>query len=312
MRRPVPILVFAALALGGAAAAPAAAAPVGFAVSTPADPATASPGAVAESWLRVSNTLERPVALAVRAATVVPRDDGRMEVVDQPDPFWSGALEHPTRVDVPARGNLEVPVRVRVPADALPDVYLVGFVVEPPAATSPDQVAVRSQIATYLSVEVPGPRERRLAIAWHHVPRFVVGRTLPGRFRVENRGEATATLRGQVRVDRALGKRTNLAVVQATGDRPQLLPRGVARTVSYTWRAGGLLAFARPSVEVAYPRGAARMDTLTAPGPTVVVVPTETLAGAGALLLAGGALAARRLRRRRSSRAAEAGSVERA
>ena len=297
MRRLIPIFAATLVALG-AAGAPAGAAPVSFAVSTPADPAPAAPGGLAESWLRLSNSSEHPLTLEVRAATVVPRDDGRMEVVDRPDPFWSGALEHPTRVDVPARGNLEVPVRVAVPADALPDVYLAGFVVEPPAATAPGQVAVRSQIATYLAVEVPGLRERRLAIAWHDVPRVVVGRTLPGRFRVENRGEATATLRGQVRVDGALGEHRNLTVVQATGERPQLLPRGVARTVSYTWRTGGLLAFVRPSVEVAYPRGAARMDTLTAPGPTVVVVPSETLAGAGALSLGAGVLATRRLRRR--------------
>ena len=272
-KRAAPLAAAALVALGTAANARAA--PVGFGVSAPADPVTATPGKPLETWLGVWNNLERPAVLTIRLVTLRADDEGRLRVLDRPDPLWAKRVEVQERVELPPNGSKQVPVRLRVPERALPDLYLVGFLVEPPAAVRPGEVTVRSQIATFLLVDIPGPRNRSLEILWHDVPRFSIGGRLSGRYRIQGKGDAAVLFRAQAWIDRRDG--TNLGIVRSTGDRRVLLPPRTYRTLSYEWPADGWWLLARPRIEISYSRGAAGMATIVESGPLALVLPWKTI-----------------------------------
>src|SRR5205814_8904681 len=78
-------------------------------------------------------------------------------------------------------------------------------------------------------------------------------------------------IRGQVRINSSIGGR-NLAVIQATGDQPALLPSHTARTVKYHWDAPGLFFLGRAHLEIAYPTGTPRMATIERNGPLMLIV----------------------------------------
>jgi hypothetical protein len=188
-----------------------------------------------------------------------------------------------------------------MPADAKPNLYLIGFLVEPAVHGPTGAVVVRNRIVSYITLDVPGPRHVDVRLAWHHVPRFAVGHALTGEFRVTSPAGSNVRFRGQVRVDSAL-RHHNLGVVPATGTEPLLLAGGAGRTVSYHWKVSGFGLLARPEVEVSYPQGTATMGTVTATGPVVLVVTPGALVATGVLLVAGALGLAWRRRSRRPAR----------
>jgi hypothetical protein len=250
--------------------------PVSFGVSAPADVQPARPGELVKTWLGLSNQLDQPMTLQVRMVTMRPADDGKFDVVDSPDPMWAPQVKGPGTVDLPPKGSVRAPVEVQMPEGLAPDIYLIGFVVEPQnKSTEPGAIIVRSQISSFITLEVPGKRHREISVPWHRMPRFQIGRRVHASFRVVNAGLGTALFRGQVRENTFTGR--NVAVVQATGEQPMLIPSHTARTVSYTWEASGLLHIGSAHLEVSYPTGSSTMGTVERDGPLMIIIPPETL-----------------------------------
>lgn len=247
-----------------------------FGVSAPSQSISLKPGESTDTWVGISNQTDKPLTLVIRSATLVPRDDGKFETIDQPDPSWAKNLQFEPQHELAAGTGLHVPVHISMPANAVPDVYIIGFLVEPAFNPTPGAVNVRNQISTFITAEVPGKRHPGVKLLWSHLPSLRFDRNVKGSFRVKNVGGNTTTVRGQVRIDSWRG--TNVAVLQATGDQPALLPRGTARTVSYHWKAAGLFFVGRTHVEIDYPNGTAQMQAIRTTGPLMVVVPPQTLA----------------------------------
>jgi hypothetical protein len=246
-----------------------------FGLSSPAENVPIKPGEKTDTWIQISNQLDKQVDYDIMQVTMIPKDEGHFDVVDQPDPSWSQYLTFPSRVTVGPKNYVKVPIRVDMPADAKPDIYLIGFAVQPVTQAPTSGIAVKNRIAHYISVEVPGARAPKITVHVKKMKSFILGNTLAGSFKVQNEG-ATTTIRGQVRVNTWKGK--NVSVVEATGDDPLLLPRGAARTASYKWKASGLFFLGRANLEVGYPNGTATAGVVRFSGPLMLVVPPAALA----------------------------------
>jgi hypothetical protein len=246
-----------------------------FGLSTPAENVALHPGEKTDTWIQISNQLDKPVDYTIMQVTMVPQDEGHFNVVDQPDPSWNDHLSFPSQVTVGPKNYVKVPIHIDMPADAKPDIYLVGFAVQPITNTPSSGIAVKNRIAHYISVEVPGARTPKITVHVKKMKSFILGNTLAGSFKMRNEG-ATTTVRGQVRVNTWKGK--NVSVVQATGDDPLLLPRGAGRTASYKWKASGLFFLGRANLEVGYPNGTATPGVVNYKGPLMLVVPKAALA----------------------------------
>jgi hypothetical protein len=303
MRRALAAALATVIALLPAAASASAADGVDFGVSVSADPVRAQPGTVAETWIAVSNRSDRPVELEIRNVTLFPSKDGTFEVIDEPDATWAAALDHDRRVALAPREYLRVPVTVNVPA-VDPNLYIVGFLVETVIDPQPGAVTVRSRITSHIVLDVPGPRTTSVSAPWHRVPRLTIGRSVTGMVRVSNDGAATVQIRAQVRMDRSW-RATNAGVIQATGERPQLLPAEAAKTISYGWRAGGPWFMGRPNIELSYAEGGPTLSSSRIPGPLVLVLPIETLLVLTAMGLLVVGIPLRRRRKRRATSFAE-------
>jgi hypothetical protein len=288
-------LVVALAALAVLAPSPASAQPVDFALSVPSEPLVGRPGEEVGGWVGFSNGTEDQLRLTLRLITLETDDEGKLFVVDQPDPAWLGHVSFPNAVEIQPRGYEQARVTIRIPESARSDLYFLGFLAESPTASNPGEVAVRSQVSNFLVVSVPGERDQKMALLWHRLPRVVIGRSLVGHFRVANAGQATAAFRGQVWVDSPLRSR-NLEVVQATGERMQLLPPGRTRTFRYDSELRGFPLFVRPTLEIAYP--GAGTETLQEKGPLVLVLPPEAVVLAAITLLTVTSLGLYRFRRR--------------
>jgi hypothetical protein len=251
--------------------------PVSFGVSAPADLQQVHPGEVVKTWVGVSNQLDQPMRLQLRLVTMRAQDNGKFQVVDTPDPMWAGRVQGLVPVDLPPKGSVRMPLEVHMPDDLVPDIYVAGFLVEPDnRSAAPGAILVRSQLSTYVTFEVAGPRHRDISAGWLRVPHIQFNRHVTSTFRVKNAGVGSAYFRGQVRVNTMSDK--NVSVVLATGEQPLLLPSHTSRTVSYSWKASGLLYMGRSQLEVAYPTGLNKLATIERVSPMTIVIPPETLA----------------------------------
>jgi hypothetical protein len=263
----------AAAAVVGPAPAQAAAGGASFAVSTPAQPIAPDHDGTVHTVVTVSNNGSEPLTVALRSVGVTPQNDGKVEIVDQPDPAWRSAPL--PRLRLAGHEYRRVPVTIKVPKGALPDLYLLGFLAEAVPNATTANVLVYNQIATLVTVEVPGPRARQLAVVMQDDSFLHIGSELDGVFRVRNVGSAAAMARGQLVLDSATGSH-NIGVVQAS-DQPELFPAGTSRTMDYTYEVNGLFLLARPSAQVVYGNGTSTMNTAVYRGHPVLVVPLSSV-----------------------------------
>jgi hypothetical protein len=297
----------AAAVLPVSAATPALAAPelsetVGLAVSTQPEPMEAAAGTTVDTWLVLANTGAQPLEVRVRAVRLVPQDDGRLQVVDEPDPLWTGRVRLAATTTVPPKTRKRLPVQLDVPAESLPDLYLVGLLVVPITPDRPaGQVTVRGRILAVLTIEVPGPRERKLTVDLGKLPRLRIGHSIAGHLTIRNIGDATAQTRGQVRVDSATDG-ANHAVIAATGERQRLMPAGTSREFDYTWRTDRWFTLARPTALVTYGNGGPGLAEVIATGPPVLLLSPGLVVLIAALVTAAAAAIWRLIRRRRGTR----------
>jgi hypothetical protein len=269
--------------------------PRALAVSVPPDATSIAPGQAATIPVRVVNSGARALVVTLTERGVVLGDDGSARITVGPDPRWRNRVALPVKpFEVPARGYVTVPVTVRLPARISPDLYFVGFVVTP-QATSVRGIAVVNQIGSFLTIDVPGPRLRKLS-AVLVAPNFVFGTSTYGTVRIRNVGHASAQLWGENDTTSSPGG----------GDPTQqridksLLPVGTARSFIVTGKPAWPIGVVTMKIRLVYPyRDENGTTELLATKRVLVVSPFGLGAMLGALTVVALAWGRRRRRRRR-------------
>jgi hypothetical protein len=174
-----------------------------IAVSVPPDPVSLGPGQVGIVQLRVVNPGPTPVRVKVTGRGLTLGDEGEVTINGGPDPVWGDEVHFPSGpFTIPAQGFKNLAVKVHTPSSLQPDLYLIGFVVTPiPNQTT--GVTVINQIGGFFTIDIPGPRDRRLAAdlelpGWSILGLHVfVGSDLNGTLHVHNIGQAAVRLWGE-------------------------------------------------------------------------------------------------------------------
>jgi len=289
----------AALAVANAAAAGGPARAVGgsraLAVSVPADPVPARAGGVATTLVRVVNSNAFPVSVTIRSRTLALGDDGKVTMGSGPDSRWSSRVRFPsTPLRIPAQGWRDVPLSIRVPRLS-PDLYFVGFLVTPVAATG-GSIAVVNQIGSFLTLDVPGPR-LRLLTGHLRLPSFVLGSRVTGDMRVTNLGHAAVTMWGE---DDTTSQPGGTYEQERLG--PSLLPVGRSRSIAVSGKPRWPVGLVTVTTRVTYPgRTNAETRELVLTGQVLVVSPWVPVSGGAFLALLVAIVVLRRRRRRRKS-----------
>jgi hypothetical protein len=271
-----------ALAVLGPGPAAASAAPVlspsssgtaDFAVSTSSERLVPDAQGRIRTHLTVANNSGHELVARIRSAGVLPRDDGQAEYSEQPDPVWSAAAKYPSSLTLAAHTFQRVQVSLTVPSELLPDIYLLGFVVQ--AQATGTGIRVYHQIGALLQVELPGPRERRMAVEIAPTGFFHLGSSMTSSYLVSNTGPAAALGRGQVRVDSRFTDE-NVGVYRGS-DEVQLFPTGTSRTLEYTYEVHGLFLIARPKAQILYGGSNGLAYVAEDSGGTILIIPWLTL-----------------------------------
>jgi hypothetical protein len=288
------------LASVGAAHAAAAAKPVGgprsLAVSVPPDPVAIKPGTSAKTLARISNPTNAPVKVTVVSRALSLGDNGKVAIEPGPDPRWSRLVDFPKGVlTIPAESYVDVPLSVRVPAHLQPNLYFVGFLVTP-VVTASGSLQVINQIGSFVTIDVPGPRMRKLT-ALFDVPSIVLGSKVSGMLRVANVGPAAVRFWGENDTTSVPGG----SFEQQRLD-PSLLPSQKSRYFSVTAKPAWLVGMVKMTVHVIYPgRTEATTKEMTFSKQVLVVSPVVPAAGTLLLLAIAGLFWRSRRRRQRNS-----------
>lgn len=304
MRRLSTLTVLAAVALAAAAGtasaggrAKAVAGERALAVSVPADPVATPPGQAVHTLIRVVNPNAHEVTVAIESRRLLLGDEGRVRLGTAPDPRWRRVVDFPARqLRIPAEGYRNVPLTIHVQAGMQPDLYFIGFVVTPLVGDG-GSIRVVNQIGSFLTIDVPGPRLRRLS-GHFELPSFVFGSRASGTLRLTNTGKASLSFWGENDTTSAPGGRFAQQRFE-----PSLLPVGRTRTVVVAGKPKWPVAIMTVTARVTYPGRTASETRELVFKRRVVVVNPWLAAGAGGIFLSA-ALALVVLRRRR--RGAEA------
>ena len=277
-----------------------------LAVSVPADAAMLRPGATTTLPLRVVNAGSGAIRVTLSGRAIEFGDNGRVTMSARSDPRWAGRVSFPTRpLDLPPQTSTLVTLTVHAPPALAPDLYFIGFVVTP-VASGGARLRYVNQIASYLTVDVPGPRVRKLTahLAASGLSFSAIAR---GRLTVENVGRTAAVFWGEQDTSASPG---TASPAQQRFDR-SLLPAGRVRSISISARSAWPIGFVTMRVRLSYP---ARTDAATTEidlSKRVLVIEPIPLAVAGVLMiamLAGAWTWRRRVRgRRRTARPSAAG-----
>jgi hypothetical protein len=262
-----------------------------LAVSVPPDPVPVAAGARVRTAIRVVNPGTRPVTVVVRGHGATLGDDGKITMASG-DPGWQGRQRFPVNpLTVPARGYVDVPVAIRVPKRVAPDLYFVGFLVTP-LATGAGNVHVVNQIGSFLTVDVPGPRERELQASLH-VPGVTLGGRASGILQVANIGRAAVRFWGENDSSASPGG----APLQHRLD-PSLVPVGRSRSFVVTGSAAWPVSMVTLSVHIVYPgRTEAATREIVLTRRVLVIQPWVVLAAFGVTIAVPLLLIYRRRRR---------------
>lgn len=167
-----------------------------IAVSVPPEPTTVVLGGVSVVRVRVLNPGSAPVAVTVTGGALQFGDEGAVTVDAAPDADWKDAVDFPAGpLTVPADGYIDARLTVRVPAQLSPDLYFIGFLVTP-LATGDGNVKVINQIGSFVTLDVPGPRDRELSASLDG-PGFALSSHADETLRVRNVGHAAVRFWGE-------------------------------------------------------------------------------------------------------------------
>lgn len=271
--------------MSAAAAAPK---PVGgaraLAVSVPPDPVPIKAGSSTKTVARVINPNDEPIRVTISGRELALGNNGKVTVGLGPDPRWQKFVHFPTHeLTIPAQGYLDVPLTIRVPRRIPPDLYFIGFLVTP-IATASGSLQVINQIGSFITIDVPGPRIRKL-VATFDVPSFVLASHVRGTLRITNTGRAAVRFWGENDTTSSPG-----GTFEQQRLDPSLLPIGTSRYVSVSGKPAWPVGIVTMTVRVTYPgRTEATTKELTFSKRVLVVSPWVFL-GLVILLVSGGGM----------------------
>jgi len=167
-----------------------------LAVSVPPEPVAIKAGSHAKTLVRIVNPNGAPVSVTIASRALLLGDNGKASVADGPDPRWGKSVKFPTgQLTIRARSYLDVPLTIRVPARLSPDLYFIGFLVTP-IPTRSGSLQVINQIGSFVTVDVPGPRVRKLTASLH-LRGLAFGSRAHGKLRIANTGRAAVRFWGE-------------------------------------------------------------------------------------------------------------------
>ncbi len=182
--------------VAAAASPPAARAESGITVSISPDPIHAAPGETVHIPLRVSNNeTTQPIHFTISQRALSLQDEGRISVLEQPDPAFAGLNVPGDEQTVGPGAYRDYDFELQVP-QLPPDTYLIGLLVTVRNETV-GAVNMQGQVATFATLDVPGERDRRLQ-AELHLPGFHLGSSTSGHVALSNVGAASFNVWGEI------------------------------------------------------------------------------------------------------------------
>jgi hypothetical protein len=198
---------------------------------------------------------------------------------------------------IPAQGYRNVPLTVHVPRHLQPDLYFIGFLVTP-VANQAGSVKLINQIGSFLTIDVPGPRLRKLIGAFG-LPGFVLGSHANGTLQITNVGHAALDFWGETDTNASPGGKLLQTRLQTS-----LLPEGRSRTLTVSGKPAWPIGFVTMTAHILYPgRTAATTKELTFSKRVLVINPWVLIVLAALLVAAALEITRRRLRNHEPSAA---------
>jgi hypothetical protein len=224
-----------------------------IAVSVPPDPISLSPGKTGIVRLRIVNPGPKRVRVNVVGRGLTLGDEGKVSIDKGPDPLWADKAHFPSKpFNVPAEGFKNLKVRVHVPRSLQPDLYFLGFLVTPiPNANK--GITVINQIGGFFTIDIPGPRDRRLTAdlelpGWSFLGvHLYVGSQLDGTLHVQNIGHAAVRFWGETDTIATGGSPGQLRIPVS------LVPSLLERTFAVSSKPGWPIGFVHTQVRIVYP-----------------------------------------------------------
>jgi hypothetical protein len=249
------LVVVAATCLSVAAAAreadAAGAKPVGgaraLAVSVPPDPVPIAAGTTAKTFVRVVNPNAAAVRVVIESRLLSLLDDGKVAVGAGPDARWERRARFPSgQLTIPAQGYLDIPLTVRVPRRLPPDLYFIGFLVTP-VPTRSGSIQVINQIGSFVTIDVPGARMRKLTGRFR-IPGLIIGSEASGSLRLANVGKASVRFWGENDTTSSPGGKFRQIRLD-----PSLLPVGRSRSITFSSRPAWPIGLVTITAHITYP-----------------------------------------------------------
>jgi hypothetical protein len=273
-----------------------------LAVSVPADPVVLTPGKTSTIRIRVLNPGTRAVTVRISGRHVDLGDNGAVAIGTSPDPLWNGRVQFPSEIlTIPAMNFVNVSLTVHMPEQLDPDLYFVGFLLSP-VVTPNGQVQVVNEIGSFFTIDVPGPRVRKLigdlqinpsVIAHIRLPSIVIGSRAHGLLHVRNVGPTEVRFWGEVD-----SSSTGSAAGQDRIDK-SLIPRGHVRTFTVVGKPVWPIDFVKLTARVFYPGQTETSTQEIDLSKSVLVISPWVIVAAIVLLVAGVWYWRRRRKRRR-------------
>jgi hypothetical protein len=245
-------------AVSAIAAGKAASGPRLLAVSVPADPVVLAPGKISTIRIRVLNPGTRALTVRISGRHVDLGDNGAVSMGTTPDPLWNGRIQFPGRtLTIPAQQYVNVDLTVHMPEKIDPDLYFVGFLVSP-VVTPNGQLQVVNEIGSFFTIDVPGPRLRKLnadlqiersVFAHISIPGVVIGSRAHGLLHVRNIGTTQVRFWGEVDSSSSPGA----GAVGQDRIEKSLIPRGHIRTFTVTGKPAWPIDFVTLTARIFYP-----------------------------------------------------------
>jgi hypothetical protein len=216
-----------------------------------------TPGKTSTIRIRVLNPGTRAVTVRISGRRVDLGDNGAVAIGTTPDPLWNGRVQFPGgTLTIQAQKFVNVDLTVHMPEKLDPDLYFVGFLVSP-VVTPNGQVQVVNEIGSFFTIDVPGPRLRKLTadlrinpsvLAHIRLPGIVIGSRAHGLLHVRNVGTTQVRFWGEVDSSSSPGS----AVGQDRIDK-SLIPRGHVRTFTVVGKPAWPIDFVKLTARIFYP-----------------------------------------------------------
>jgi hypothetical protein len=204
-------------------------------------------GATAKTLVRIVNPNTARVRVTIESRQLSLLDDGKVAVGAGPDPRWERRARFPSRqLTIPAQGYLNIPLTVRVPRGLPPDLYFIGFLVTP-APTRSGSIQVINQIGSFLTIDVPGPRIRKLA-GHFQIPELIFGTKATGSLRIANVGKAAVRFWGENDTTSSPGGKYQQLRLD-----PSLLPAGRSRSITVSSKPAWPIGLVTVTTHITYP-----------------------------------------------------------